>query len=128
MNGNIRKVYQVGQCYAIQLGRGQQAIGRTPQLASIQRQDVREMTLQQAIDSGFKGTPEYLMVWTKLHDAPAYNYAQCDLLARHCQSEDFNFDYWVRIEGAKWFRYLKSRPSERYDAWVLRFDDERTLA
>lgn len=116
-----RFAFEIGQTYAIQLGRGKKAIGRTNKLASIQRQDVREMTLQQAIDSGFKGTPEYLMVWTKMHDPVAYNHAQCDLMAHEYERRD-QFDSWVHIEAANWFRYLQSRPAERYDAWVLRFE------
>ena len=95
-----RVVYAVGKTYAIQSGRGQKAIGRTPPLASIRRQDVRTMTLDDAVRRGFASVENNLLFWTQMHDPTA------------------NAICW-RDES---FACLRHRPADRYDAWVLTFE------
>lgn len=106
INADDRIIYQVGKTYAIQPGRGQKSIGRTPPIVSIRRQDVREMTQDDAIARGFSNSCHYLQVWCEMHDPKA-------LTAWRTGFKDTcgNFFDVLRAWGKL----------ERYDAWVLRF-------
>lgn len=125
-DGRIRSIYtpshlisyQVGKTYAIQPGRGQKAIGLTPPIESIRRQDVREMTREDAIARGFHCANDYIVVWARMHDPELGLYQDTDMI----------FRYYPDRRGKKQSCYhpqlhdvLMARPAERYDAWVLRF-------
>lgn len=111
--------YRIGQTYSIQLGRGQKSIGRTPPIESIYRQDVREMTPQQARWRGFTSIEAYLDVWTRMHD-PAV------LLLEPIPGKGGWLGGLKRKwkQGVVWHDLISGlceRPAERYDAWVIRF-------
>lgn len=112
--------WHVGQELAIQLGRGQRALGRTPPIASIRRQDVRAMTQDDARDSGFNNVYQYLAVWCEMHDPQVTIFEvvpgvwlgglKTEFKRGVCWGQDFMLGE------------LYQRPADRYDAWVIRFE------
>lgn len=124
-DGRIRSIYtpshlisyQVGKNYAIQYGRGQKSVGRTPVVERIYRQDVREMTGDDATARGFCSVLDYLQVWVAMHDPRAHSYLMCDLGRRDYQDARA----WQMDHANEWGQYLRGRAPENFDAWVLRF-------
>lgn len=104
---STRVIYRVGNTYAIQPGRGKKAIGRTPPIASIRRQDVRDMTDADALARGFLNRCHYLQVWCEMHDPLAVTAWRSRGLGDTCG------DFFDSLRGRG--------KSERYDAWVIRF-------
>lgn len=104
-------LYEVGKTYAIQLGRGKPAIGRTPPIARLRRQDVRDMTHEDAIASGFNSVGHYLETWCAMHDP--------DALSRWNAPRKRGLEATV----GDFMRLVEQRPAEHYDAWVIRFAD-----
>lgn len=111
--------HRVEQTYAIQPGRGQKAIGRTPPIASIRRQDVREMTQNDAIARGFASIEEYLEVWTRMHDRGLGLYFDPQTTDYHYWNSQVQL--WDICAAQQIPDVLAVRPAERYDAWVIRF-------
>lgn len=115
--------WHVGQTLAIQPARGQAAIGRTPPIASITRQDVRDMTPEQAVASGFKSLEDYWYVWTAMHDRPLGFQRDWDL---NLTKQHYG---WFRRQPNQVITSLEllpelmhERPAERYNAWALIFE------
>lgn len=113
-------VYIVGKTYTIQPNRGKKAIGRTPPIASIRRQDVRAMTDADALAIGFKTVLDYWLVWIGMHDCGVGLYFDPKIV---------DWRYWnckIRAWETCCFEQIPSvladRPAERYDAWVIRFE------
>lgn len=99
--------YQVGKEYAIQPARGVASIGRY-RLVDIWWQDVRQLTWDQIEAEGFPNHVQFLNVWTKMHDLPAYEIWR---------------DY--RIPHGKYksaVDFIESRPDERYQAWRMKIE------
>lgn len=101
----LHYLYEVGKSYAIQLKRGGKAVGRIPPLTSIRKQDVRQMTHEDAIASGFNSVAQYIETWAWMHDRTGLRRARSQGAHRGTQGEFID-----------WFQ---QRPAERYTAWVL---------
>lgn len=114
--------YAVGKTYAIQPGRGQRALGRTPRVASIRRQDVRTMTQGDAAASGFDNVYQYLAVWCEMHD-PQVTILEVvpSVWLGGLKTEFKRGVCWGQNEFM--LGELYQRPDDRYDAWVIRFED-----
>lgn len=103
--GGKRK-WEIGSTYAIQPGRGKKSIGRI-RITGIRQEDVREISDADVVAEGFRVSDnpsvnrgEFLRTWCAMHDPGT---PSC---ARHV---------------------LKTRPAERYRAWVLEFELEANL-
>lgn len=102
---NGRQTYTVGKTYSVQPGRGKKSIGRI-RITGIRQEDVREISDADVVAEGFRVSEspsvnrgEFLRTWCAMHDPGT---PSC---ARHV---------------------LKTRPAERYQAWVLEFELEAT--
>ena len=106
-----RQVYGVGKTYAVQPGRGKKAVGRF-RITGLRREDVREISVEDAKAEGWKhGSFDkaanypalwYLKLWASMHDEVAH--VKLGMMPLE-----------------EWREYLKSRPAERYQAWVIEF-------
>jgi hypothetical protein len=88
-------VYNVGSTYAVQPARTAKAIARI-RILSIRREDVRDISADDAFREGYGGIVDFLRVWTSMHDKSAVEFPN--------------------------LRYLYDRPAEHYQAWVLTFE------
>lgn len=101
-NGD-RAIWLLGRTYAVQPGRGLKQIGRV-KILSIDEQDVRQITLEQAQAEGFKTIEDFLHVWADMYDK------------------------WTLKAWRKWSRklsfrgFVASRPYQKYQAWILTFE------
>lgn len=100
-----RLVYEVGKTYAVQPGRGKPAVARI-RITGIRSEDVREIDYEDVRAEGFKYESEFLYTWCMMHDKKGY-------------SEYFEQNVKTVVHQPAAF--LKSRPAERYQAWVLTF-------
>lgn len=95
--------WRVGHTYAVQPGRGKPAIARIC-ITDIRREDVRQISEDDARAEGFNDTGDFWFTWVSMHDKSflkTYSYAHdCDYLREYGFYE---------------------RPAARYDAWVLTF-------
>jgi hypothetical protein len=117
-----RTRYEVDKTYAIQLGRGMKAIGRTPPLKAIwQEDDVRDISYANARASGYKCAVHYLFeAWCPMHDP---------LMVTEFEGYDFNFGIEDAAESylqneAFWLAVME-RPAKKYGpVWTLVFDHD----
>ncbi len=91
-----KSLYRVGSTYAVQGGRGQKGVARI-EITSIDRKDVRSFTDEEIKAEGFASDNDFFNVWCAMHDP--------DMLL------------WA-LKGLS----LKTRPKERYQAWVINFN------
>lgn len=94
-----RKIYEVGKTYAVQPARGKPAVARI-RITDIRREDVRNISDEDALAEGFGDRESFLELWVEMHDPSA-------LLSYQALYRD----------GA-----ISAQPAERYDAWVLTFE------
>jgi hypothetical protein len=92
-----RDLWRVWSDYAVQPARTKPAVARI-KLLGIERQDVRQISWQDARAEGFTDEFEFMRVWVAMHDKAVSK-----------------MQYW----GMK---SLQERPAHLYDAWVLRFE------
>lgn len=64
---NGRKLWAIGQVYAIQPGRGKKGVGFL-RIKNIRNEDVRYISREDAIAEGFKNRIEFLQVWISFYD------------------------------------------------------------
>lgn len=100
-----RLVYEVGRTYAIQPGRGKPAVARM-RITDIRREDVREISWEDADAEGFVSATHFLLLWTKMHDP------------EHYKRYPTTGQQSLAIEQG----ILCQRPAERYQAWALTFE------
>jgi len=102
---NWKDVYRVGVDYAVQPGRGKPAVARI-RITDIRREDVRDISFEDAKAEGFASATHFLLVWTQMHDSKIYNRypttGQISLALEQC--------------------VIQERPVERYTAWALTFE------
>lgn len=116
-----RTVYLVGKEYAVQPGRGKAAVARI-RITGIRREDVRNISHEDAVAEGFTDRSEFLSIWTGMHDKKAHFweppypnsdlYEYCDSIGNLVTTYDWN-DISERLE---------SRPAHLYEAWALTFE------
>jgi len=89
-----RPIYIVGETYPVQPepGRSRQSVGRVL-VTRIWREDVRQISADNAFREGYSGIVDFLRVWTFMHDKGACEFPN--------------------------LRYLYQRPCELYQAAVL---------
>jgi hypothetical protein len=92
--------WRVGRTYAICPGRGKPQVARL-ELQFIRREDVRFITLEDAVEEGFFSQRGFWQTWCRFYD-PLPDKAMYD-----------NIDL---------FLWLRDRPNDLYDAWVLEFE------
>lgn len=110
----VDEKWRVGKTYAVQPARGVKSVGRI-QICSITSQDVRNITLKEARLEGFYNKYQFLTVWTKMHDKPAYK-------ANHDTDFSDGDESGMVSHSQGWMSWLKGqRPAERYQAWVVNF-------
>lgn len=97
-----RIVYEVGKTYAVQPARGKSAVARM-RIMSIRREDVCNISYEDARAEGFSSIEEFLQIWCLIHDPAALKKAN-------------------KFNGYHFYDVATSRPAERYDAWVLTFE------
>lgn len=114
--GRKASIYQVGKSCAVQPGRGQRAIGRI-RITGIRREDVRDISDEDARAEGFASKWQFWETWTEMHDPRAYKHIMETTPAMLKVKTDDGREQWM-------FSYLKLCPAERYDAWVLTFEAE----
>lgn len=111
-----RKLWQVGQDYAIVPKMGKPAIKtHRIRITEIRRKDARLITEDDAVAAGVSDWWEYLALWTSIYDKTAYH-------QYNFHRRDYTFESnWRKDHGTQWAEYLKRRPAERYQAWALTF-------
>lgn len=119
-SSNLMRIrYEVGQCYAVQPGRGQRAVARI-QITSIARRDVRTYTDEDAATEGFPDLAHFLVTWVRMHDkklAPLWDTRRTEVTYSSMSGVRIRVTPEAFIE-----RVLSKRPAARYDAWFLRFE------
>lgn len=105
-NGNMRLLYAKGHTYAVQPGRGQKSLGRI-RITDIGHEDVRTISREDAWAEGFTNCAAFLRIWIGMHDMAA--------------TQRFD-EYRSKDAEVDAISYLMTRPAERYQAWVLRFE------
>jgi len=108
---NGRIIYQLDQTLAVQTGRTQKAIARTPPLTWLGYQDCRNITELDAHAEGFASRLHFLYTWSSMYDkhvTTAIKFADrfSDLAAA---------EYLHRLNRTIW----DERPAALYDCWVL---------
>lgn len=99
-------VWVVGRTYAVQPGRGKSAVARI-RILSITRRDVRDYTAEDATREGFDNRVAFMVTYMSMNDKVAMP---------KFRDYDFPSDGFTTAMS-----FLRSRPAERYDAWVLTF-------
>lgn len=98
---NGRALWQVGKTIAVQPGRRAKSVGRI-RITGIRREDVRQISDDDARAEGYTDKAGFWGIWTRMHDLP------------------------MAVEGdghdQAWQNRLLDRPDDRYDAWVLAFE------
>lgn len=89
--------WSVGKTYAVQPGRAKKAVGRI-RITGIRREDVRDISWDDANAEGFESPLGFLDTWVRMHDKPMAP-----------------LDNWTIPK-------LPERPAERYQAWVIEFE------
>lgn len=97
--GNIR--FAVGKTYAVQPGRGKRSVGRIRVTAIRGPEDVRNISLEDAMAEGFGCREEFLRVWVSMHDKEFYGMLR---------------------DGHLMTSLLHTRLAPLYTAWVLEFE------
>jgi len=119
-----RHIWGTGLEYAVQPGRGQRAIGRI-RITAIRREDVRQISAEDARAEGFDSRVNFFEAWVSMHDRNMEFY---------CEAQPTAFDggcyrYWAgrkdnwqstELDGL--IELINERPAKRYDAWVLTFE------
>ncbi len=105
-----RHLYYVGQTLAIQPGRGKAAVARL-RITDIRREDVRDISDEDAIAEGFKSYREFLALWVRMHDPRWW-------MPKKNNDANLAYSYHRHMMG---FTFLKERPADRYQAWALTF-------
>lgn len=129
--GRDRPLYQIGKTYAVQPGRGKPGVvwyrGDNPlwdketrwdvpcdgqnewwtplriRILAIRREDVRNISEDDARAEGYDNTISFLIAWCTMHDKQAF-------------PKSITPDrYWRET-------LLAERPADRYDAWALTFE------
>lgn len=127
-HNEARSVYQCKKTYAIQPGRGKLAVGRI-RITNIRREDVRNISHEDALAEGFPSRLDFLAVWIGFYDKGIW-LNRVDIPQRDMQAGDWYLHCTER--GKKWYQDSASeafiwekiwkRPAERYQAWVLEFE------
>lgn len=102
---NGRHIYNVGQTYAVQPGRGKPAVARI-RITDIRCEDVREISAEDAKAEGFESVTHFLLVWTQMHDSKIYN----------------RYPTTGQISLALEQGVIQDHPANRYQAWALTFE------
>ena len=97
---NGRLHWRVGDTYAVQPGRGKPAIARI-KILRIRREDVRDISFEDAIAEGFSNALNFLRVWCSFY-AP--------------KGIDF-----IKMPVNEGVDYINDCPDPLYDAWVFDF-------
>lgn len=100
-----RILYRVNQTLAVQPARTAKGIARI-RIIGIRQEDVRQMSGDDARAEGFENRKQFMDVWLSMHDKPAY--------------EIFSTGECLDTGGC--VKYLWTRPTERYQAWVITFE------
>lgn len=85
--------------YAVQPGRGQKAVGRI-RITHIRREDVRNISEEDARAEGFTDIDDFLETWCGMHDPSI-------------------LPFFTAMYRRGW---LETQPASRYDAWVIAFE------
>lgn len=99
-NAKWKKVYTVGNYFAVQPDRGRASLARAF-LTDIRREDVRKISDEDVKAEGFEHPYAFLKTWCAMHDPKILIGGE--------------------IIPVEWQAKLANRPSERYQAWVLTF-------
>lgn len=102
-----RTIFQRGAIYTLQTASGAPILGRV-KITCIHREDVREITHQDAVASGYRDKLDFLWRWAQDHDDP---------MADEIITCETSFEYRDHCPVFLW-----SRPDDFYRAWVLSFD------
>jgi hypothetical protein len=96
--------FNVGSDYAVQPGRGQKSVARI-RITQIRREDVRNISDEDAEAEGFDTKEDFWHTWIEMHDP------------RYLET----YQYAVDTQQLDEYGFYK-RPTERYDAWALTFE------
>lgn len=115
--------WQVGRTYAVQPGRGKKGIGFI-RITDIRREDVRQISHEDALAEGFESRPHFLQTWCELNGGKLFLW----------QHED---GYWVLHDHTRprrrcrvthhgsegnVLKKLASYPRSLFDAFALTFE------
>lgn len=113
MSEKGRYVYELFKDYAACPGRGKLQQGRI-RILNIRREDVRNISHEDALAEGFENELGFWQVWTGFYDKPGVRIMD-NLWSR---IEGGDMDDLIRIAKLK----LADRPAHLYDAWALTFE------
>jgi hypothetical protein len=149
MNGDSARLfhtpYVVGKTYAVQPGRGKPGMfvrqamngqmevnpikpdgednGWYPlriRIKNIRREDVRNISEDDALAEGFLSREDFIIAWAGLHDKATDFDVESDS-SRYIHYYQPKHG-WRLLEPEEFWPLLMERPAHRYDAWVLEFE------
>lgn len=125
--GRIRTKWQVGRTYAVQPGRGKSGIGYI-EITDIRREDVRNISQDDALSEGFETPLYFLQTWSALNPSAGVRLVMMSnshWLMTYKRPHDVEFDLsWIKMTSAnddEVLTALGQLPAEAWQAWVLDF-------
>jgi len=123
---NGRKLWKIGQVYAIQPGRGKKGVGFL-RITNIRNEDVRYISHTDAVAEGFNNRIEFLRVWCSFYDP------QVSII----DSIPGRWTVEYKVSGVLTYRWaivdeqavidgLLTRPNDLYRAHVIDFKLEKS--
>jgi len=112
VNSNGRLLYKRGGIYNVQPGVGEKSIAKI-QITQILREDIRLISIADAIAEGFKDQSRFIFWW-------AYKYDP--ILSVSKNMGDFEgINIWNCKDDNIVLDYIKTRDDKFYQAWVYKF-------
>lgn len=109
--GKIHRLYQVGQVLSVQPARGQKGVAKI-RILELAKRDVRSFTFAEIEKEGFEHAQDFIQLWAQMHDKAYYT----TMPVKTFDGNSYDSVY------EKWLRGFSERPTEFYQALVIRFE------
>lgn len=125
-----RYQWQTGKDYAVIPGMYNKSIGRI-RITDIRREDVRQISEEDARAEGFNNRFEFFGVWMSLTTRKWYRYTDSELVDMDGERDESNrWGYWSGRRNSGWlkrsdteaYQILHEMGLEMFDAWALTFE------
>lgn len=110
-----RRLYVIGNTYAVQPGRGKKAVARI-EITGIRQEDVRHISCEDAKAEGFEHPFEFLCKWSEMHGKLKFYFDPNIVDYRVWHNKQWQTMSYQHVE-----QLLMVQPEQYYQAWVLEF-------